>query len=267
MISSATRALKILQIVGHASSPIGVADIARQLEVVPGTAFRSLHALESLGYVERYRSSARYVLGPAVTQLHHQLLSRFKLRGLSIPYLDQLAFATGETVALVVPIGWYSLRLAEAPGTNDVTSHSPVGEIKLLGQTAAGRIMLAAMSAEEIDQYRAWSAGAAAVPDEDDLSAALARINEAGFALSPTRYAPGRCSAALPVRRENGVIAAIAVEGPVLQADESDEQARLQGWLEALAPLEKAIGNAPFDIAGPFSHLPRDQIMLHIDAD
>ena len=168
---------------------------------------------------------------------------------------------------MVVPIGWYSLRLAAAPGTNDVTSHSPVGEIKRLAQTAAGRIMLAAMTADEVDQYLAWSADQPAAPDRADLVATLARIRESGFAREPTSYAPGRCSAALPVRREQTVIGAVAVEGPVLEADEGDEQARLQGWLAALAPLEKAINHAPHDIAGPFFHLPRDQIVLAVDAD
>lgn len=267
MISSATRALRILQIVGRAPNPIGVAEIARSLDVVPGTAFRSLHALEGLRYVERFQSSSRYVLGPAVTQLHHQLLSRFKLRGLSVPYLDQLAFATGETVALVVPVGWYSLRLAAVPGTNDVTSHSPVGEIKLLEQTAAGRTILASMSFDEIDRYVAWSAGKLpAAEAEGDLRATLAVIAERGFAREATGYAPGRCSAALPIHRHGAIIAAIAVEGPVLDTQDDDET-RLRAWLAALVPLEQAVESAPADIVGPFGHLAREQIVLEIDTD
>lgn len=270
VISSASRALKILQIVGRAPSPIGVAEIARSLDVVPGTAFRSLNALEALGYVERYRSSARYVLGPAVSQLHHQLLSRYRLRELSIPYLDQLAFATGETVALVVPVGWYSLRLAAAQGTNDVTSHSPIGEIKMLARTAAGRTILAALSERELAGYAAWSAERLpAAAADSGLTDALARIARRGFALEATSYAPGRCSAALPIRRNGHVIAAIAVDGPVLDADAdaSDEDARLRMWLAALAPLEKAVSDWPPELAGPFGHLPRDQITLEVDPD
>lgn len=268
MISSASRALKILQIVGRAPSPIGVAEIARSLDVVPGTAFRSLNALEALGYVERYRSSARYVLGPAVSQLHHQLLSQYRLRGLSVPYLDQLAFATGETVALVVPVGWYSLRLAAAQGTNDVTSHAPIGEIKMLGQTVAGRTILAAMSARELEEYAAcFAERLPGVAADDGLIEAVGRIADRGFALEATSYAPGRCSAALPIRRNGRIIAAIAVDGPVLDADVGDEDARLRMWLAALAPLEKTVNDWPPELAAPFGHLPRDQILLEVDPD
>ena len=76
MISSACRTLSVLEAIGRADEPMGVTQIARQLALQPGTVFRSLNALEQAGFIARFQSSSRYVLGPAVNQLRQDLLGR-----------------------------------------------------------------------------------------------------------------------------------------------------------------------------------------------
>lgn len=252
MISSALRALRILERVGRIGRPVGVTELSRQLQEVPGTVFRGLNALENEGYLQRFQSSSDYVLGATVNNLHHNVLSRFVLREFSVPYLDQIAFASGETTSFFMPVGWYSLRLAAAPGANDVTSASPIGELNILDRSCAGRAILAGWSDEKLAAYLDWrSRNGIGMPDLASLREALSTIRKQGFADEATSFAPGRASAAFAIRRGSHAIAAVAIEGPVLDLNTRD----VSQWLEIVASLEASVRDCSSTIEGPFAHL------------
>src|ERR1700686_4111441 len=125
MGSSTRRALRILGTVGAAERPLGATEIGRALGISAGTVFRGLDALERAGYVARFQSSAKFVLGKTVGALRQNLFARFAIRDICMPYLRQLAFASGETASLTVRLGWYGVGIAAAPGTHEVPSSPP----------------------------------------------------------------------------------------------------------------------------------------------
>lgn len=263
MIQSALRALKILEHVGRSERPLGVTEIATALNLISGTVFRGLDALERAGYIERYQSSSRYVLGPVSNQLHRRLLSRFTIRDVSLPYLDQLAFATGETVSLSVPVGWYALRVAFSLGTNDVTHSLPLGEVRELADSLSGRAILAGFAEERLAAYLAWSpalsADAAAAAA---LREALGPIRERGYASQAQEFASAYAAAAFPIRRNDRPIGAVAIEGPVLHLGEQGDAPALRKWTDIIHSLEKVVADCPPTIEGPFAHLDPDDIVL-----
>ena len=79
------------------------------------------------------------MLGKTVGALRQNLFARFAIRDICMPYLRQLAFASGETASLTVRLGWYGVRIAAAPGTNEVTSSPPLGAVRLLDEGCASR--------------------------------------------------------------------------------------------------------------------------------
>ncbi len=154
MSSSAGRALRILETVGAAERPLGPTEIGQSLGISAGTAFRGLDALERAGYLARFRASPKFVLGKSVAALRQTLLARFPIRDVTAPYLRQLAFACGETVSLTVRLGWHGLRIATAPGSNEVTSAPPLGAVRPLADGCAGRAILAFLPAAAPDAKR-----------------------------------------------------------------------------------------------------------------
>jgi DNA-binding IclR family transcriptional regulator len=259
MISSARRTMSILETIGRADGPIGVTDIARRLDLQPGTVFRGLNALEQAGYISRFQSSSRYVLGPAVNQLRRSLLARFKIRGVCLPYLRQLAFATGETVSLIMMVGWYGLRLAAEPGTSEVTSSPPIGQLHALHQTCGGRAILAFLPDTKLQDYRRWSRRTEGATYPKTVSEDLRKVKERGFALEVATFAPDRASVAFPIHGEATPIAAIAIDGPVLQLDNATG---IEQWIQIVQSLQRVIDVAPEDFAGPFAHLDPGSIAL-----
>src|SRR4029077_2143666 len=102
MSSSAKRSLRILETIGRSARPLGVTEIARAMQLPPGTVFRSLDALVKCGLAARYQESSRYIVGATVERLQRSLLARFRMRDACLPYLHQLASASGETASLHV---------------------------------------------------------------------------------------------------------------------------------------------------------------------
>src|SRR5258708_34540901 len=121
MSSSARRALTILETVGAAGRRQGVTEIARALDLAPGTVFRGLDALERAGYVGRYQASSRYVLGGAVNRLRRSLFARFHIPDVCLPYLQQLALPSGETVPPPGPGDRDPVREPQAPRAHEQT--------------------------------------------------------------------------------------------------------------------------------------------------
>jgi DNA-binding IclR family transcriptional regulator len=246
--SSAARALRILETVGAAERPLGPTEIGQKLGIAAGTAFRGLDALERAGYLARFQASPKFVLGKSVAALRQGLLARFPIRDVTAPYLRQLAFASGETVSLTVRLGWHGLRVAAAPGTNEVTSAPPLGAVRPLGEGLAGRAILAFLSSD--------------APEAKRLARESAEIRKRGFAVEQTAFARGRAALAFPIRRDGQAIAAIAIEGPVVDLATPAAHDDLPRWREIVASVERLAQTRPALFAGPFDHLDPDDMVL-----
>ncbi len=257
MSSSARRALRILQSIGGADRPPGATEIGRTLGLSPGTAFRGIDALERAGYVARFQSSAKFVLGTRVAALRQSLFARFPIREVCAPYLRQLAFASGETVALTVRLGWYGVRIAAAPGTSEVTSAAPLGAVRPLGDGSAGQAILA-FRPSEAAAYATWAGrGRHAVPGMESL----VDVRTHGFAAEETPFARGRAAVAFPVRTRAGALAAIAIEGPVVDLARLAHD-DLPRWRDIVESVERLAQARPALFAGPFDHLDPDDIVF-----
>ena len=268
MSSSARRALRILETVGRAERPLGVTEIARALGISAGTVFRGLDALERSGFVARYQASSRLVLGPTVSRLRHSVLARFPIREICLPYLRQLAFASGETTSLTVPVGYYALRLAAAPGTNEVTTSPSLGEVRpLVAAGGAGSAILAFAPADAAKRHAAWVKRAALRADLPS-AAALEAVRRRGFAVDETAFASGRAAIAFPVRQDGRAIAAIAIEGPVIELKTLDlktlaANAELDRWIGIVRTIEALARARPALFVNPFDHIDPDSIALN----
>ena len=136
---------------------MGVTEIARAIGTAPGTAFRGLDALQRAHLLARHPSAPRYVPGATALALRHSLLAQFRIRDVSLPYLRQLASASGETCSLHVRIGWYTARIATVPGTAEVTSGAMLNGTELLSSDFHGRAILAFLDRNHAAQHRAWT--------------------------------------------------------------------------------------------------------------
>ena len=256
MSSSAKRALRMLATVGESGRPMGVTEIARANGIAPGTAFRGLDALQRAHLLARHPSAPRYILGAAASALRQSVLSQFRIRDICLPYLRQLASASGETTSLHVKIGWYAVRIATVPGTAEVTSGTILGGAHILSADIAGRAILSQLCREDTLRYVSWiSSNGFDIPVE--IESDLAVIRARGFAQSDARNG----GIAFPICKADQPFAAVVVEGPGF-AHRTGKAPPAAEWLTIARAIEALVRANPSLASQPFEHLDPDRAIL-----
>lgn len=255
MTSSARRALAILEIVNSSTEPMGVTAIAEAVGTLPGTAFRSLDALERCDFVSRYRASTQYQVGAAARRLKHTSYAQFALRNVAMPFLRRLSYASGDTVSLTVPVGWHALRLAIVAGSRPVRSAAATGIVGTLDQDFAGRAILAGQDEATLARFLKSAPVDADDPrDARALRSSLAEIVARGYALADGE-GDRHVSIALPVRQGAGTVAAVAIEGPIADLESAGTPPDLAEWQGIVSEMEAFIAQLDPAPINPFAHL------------
>jgi DNA-binding IclR family transcriptional regulator len=247
---------EILRLVSTAERPLSATEISRSLDLSTTTAHRGLMTLERAGYVARHQLSARYVLGVMSRRLLQSFFARFALHGFAIPYMRQLAIATGETVSLFVQVGWYAVRIASVKGTKEIIHTGPVGEVRDLDDSVAGRALLAFMPDAERDRFLAARGRAPSAAVRRALDADLADMRASGVATEASAAQPGWAAVAFALRDGAGAaVGAIAIEGPVLKPGGRKRGAEWSELAASVAQMEALIRANPARFRNPYGHL------------
>lgn len=254
--SSSRHVFDVLRLVRAAPEPISVTEVGRTLGLPTATAHRALATLEESGYVARYRASARYVMGPMVPGLMEAFFARFHLRDLAMPYLRTLALLTGESVSLLVPVGWNSVRAALVAGVNEVIHTGPLGETRRLTDGFGSHALLASFpeaQAEEILRADAALRGAKAKA----LRERLAAIRRCGYSAQDMDSRPGFAAVAVPLRgNESAAAGAIVFEGPVLESKRGAAPPPLPlDWLRIIGEMEAHLRANPRRFENHYAHI------------
>ena len=139
---SAERVLALLKTFDDSRMELGVADLARALDVHKSTASRLAAALERTGFLTRV--GKRYRLGVEIIRLGSLALRSFDLVATMQPAMEKLSQRTGETVNLAVADGADVLNVAEVPSTYILSSSGGwIGRRTRPHAVANGKVLLA----------------------------------------------------------------------------------------------------------------------------
>jgi DNA-binding IclR family transcriptional regulator len=138
-----------------------------------------------------------------------------------------------------------------------------MGAVRALSETCAGRAMLANLAPGLLDAFAAWARRhTARAPNGDSLAQEITEIRKRGFAVEETPFAPGRAALAFAVCGRAGALAAIAIEGPVVDRRRPVACEQLAQWREIVHSVERLAQGRPDLFAGPFDHLDPDHVLL-----
>ena len=184
-VQSVDRAVSVLEILAREGSA-GVSEVAAEIGVHKSTAFRLLAALEERDLVEQNSERGKYQLGFGVLRLASAIPARLDLVRQARPVLDELAQRFDETINLAVLRENYSVHVQQALGSAAVASQNWVGQLTPLHATSSGKILLAYMSDEQVDQILD-AAGLKAFTEHTVTSRKVLvhswpQVREAGFA-------------------------------------------------------------------------------------
>lgn len=243
---SLERGLSILSAFSGSRPVLGIADLARAVDLTKSTTHRYVATLVGLGYVDQDPETRKYRLGPRVVDLGFAAIDSMELTRVAAPTLQALADETGHTASMalcdgpdVVYVDRRRSGRRRAAFTIDLNLH--IGSRLPAYCTSLGKAMLAHKDVgtlrEILDRTDMARRGPNTLTNREQLLAALAGVRATGLAVNDEELAPGLRSFAAPVRDRTGeVVAAINVAVHLSAAPTSKEA--LAAHLEQ--PLRRA---------------------------
>ncbi|HWH01901.1 MAG TPA: helix-turn-helix domain-containing protein [Pilimelia sp.] len=230
LIRSVSRALRVLESVGHAPKGLTVKQIARRCELTVATTYHLVRTLAYEGYVIR-REDGTYVVGLEIADRFRELVVAFRGPSAIAETLHRAAVDTGYSHYLARFVGGRVAitAAAEGPRTPHLEELIP-GFDEGAHATALGKALLATLNPDQRFRYlkewgmRAFTSATLTTPDafEADVCAGERR----GMQMEIGQFRPGAASAAVLVTADRDMERRLAL-GCALPAAELMTSARV----------------------------------------
>lgn len=243
MIQVLHRAFDILEFLADdPDRPMGLGRIAGALKLNQGTCANILKTMVQRGFVDQSAPKKGYTLGPTAHALVRNRPYRRDLVQAAEPPMTRLAGEVRETVLISALHRHRRLILCQVEGNRDLQVRSDVVTSDDVYQTMTGRLMLAHLSAEELEAFlaahglpgRAWpEAGTKA-----KLERALAQIRKQGKAMT---IGPEVAAVAYPILEDDAGIAALGLFLPRFRFRGEHRKKILAGMKATVAEITRQL--------------------------
>lgn len=237
-----SRALAVIGVFSSDRPEHTLSSISQATGLAPATTHRLIAELVEWGALERV-ARGRYRIGIRLWRVGALAPAARDLRDAALPFLQDLASATGHYVHLVVADGPQALFVERLPGRIEAAVRSQVGRRMPMHASGPGKVLLAHAPAGLVAEVVAQGLprlASGTITDPAALAGALADIRTTGYCLSRDEMTEGASSVAAPVVGGSGrVIAAISV---VLNSDSKNLQPLVPVVRVTAAAVSRALG-------------------------
>jgi IclR family pca regulon transcriptional regulator len=189
---------------------MSLSEVATAAGLARPTARRLLLTLEELGFVRSTDGSFR--LTPKVLTLGMAYVGALGLWDIAKPHLETLVGRTGESSSMAQLDGSDIVYVARVSVPKIIALRVDIGTRFPAAQTSQGKVLLAALSPDELAETLALPSRAGLPPyigrTAEQLRDELTEIRARGWALADEELAPGVRSVAAPVRDGTGTVRA-----------------------------------------------------------
>lgn len=177
-VPAVDKAARVLRALAQGGRPMGISELARDLNVSKGTLRDVLLTLAQFGFVVR-DADARFRLGPELRTLANA--SAPDLRGLAQPYLVSLMESCGETAILGLVVDGALEIAARAEPATDLHMTAPLGRRLPIDKGAHGKVLSGREEVGYDDQELFAGVRAVAAPITDGRGRRIAVVMVVGF--------------------------------------------------------------------------------------
>ena len=241
-VQSLDRGLAVIRAFGPDRERLSLSEVARATGLTRAAARRFLLTLVKLGYV---RSDGReFSLRPKVLELGYAYLSGLALPEVAQPHLEELSERLHESSSISVLDGQQVVYVARVATKRIMTVAISVGTRFPAYAASMGRVLLAGLTADELDKYLAEATfeafTAQTVTDPDELRSIVREVGRQGYAIVDQELEEGLRAIAAPIRDSSGTVtAAINVSAHASRYGTADMITRLvPALLETAAQIE-----------------------------
>lgn len=217
-VKSLQKAMEILNYFTE-KQVLGVTEISEHFDICKSTVHNVLSTLKAMEFLEQDDDTGKYRLGIQIFNLSKALGDTYSITKIAMPYMQEIANQTGESVYLAVPYRYEVLYLeAMYPADSVELMRSILGERAQMFCTGLGKAMLSNMGDQAVRDYLSQKELQAftenSITDKEELCRELERTKQRGYAIDDMEHEFGIKCIAMPIfDRSKKVYAAISVSG------------------------------------------------------
>ena len=218
------RTIQIIEHLAACAKPQRLSDLANHFQLSKSSLHGILHTLQEEDWLHKDKKGG-FSLSRHLLRVVQVAFSELDIGRLARPFMEELSAGLGETVFLGKPEGGKVVVDTCIQGTKEMCIGSQAGVKIPLFAGALGKIFLASMRDDgEILQF-VKSAGLPSftensVTDPQAYLEEIQRVRERGYALDDEEYLRGVRALAVPIRKQDEIVAAIWVAAFSSQMDD-----------------------------------------------
>ncbi|MCC8243691.1 IclR family transcriptional regulator [Saccharothrix luteola] len=251
-IQSIERAAAVLRLLASGARRMGVAELARALDLPKPTVHGILRTLQLVGFVEQSPDTGKYQLGAALFHIGSSYLDGNELRTRALNWSDSLASRSMESVRIGTLHENQVLVVHHVFRPDNSRQVLEVGALLPAHASALGKVLLAddpvGLGLADDEPLKAYTA--ATITDLDRLGEALEQVRSRGWASEVEELVEGEVSLAAPIRdRRLVTVGAVGISGPVERLCDEKKQPRtdLVSYVrEAARSISRELGAIPW---------------------
>jgi DNA-binding IclR family transcriptional regulator len=222
LIQAVSHALDLLEQFHDEIDELGVTELSKRLKLHKNNVFRLLATLESRGYIEQNRVTENYRLGLKTLELGQTFIKQMGLLRQAKPVLADVVRECNETAYVAILKDFHIVYLDVVETDLTVRVVPRVGSRLPAFCTAAGKVQIAYMTDEELENYlpskdlKRYTPNT--ITDRVELKKHLKHVAEIGYAIDNEELDNGvRCVGA-PIRDyTRRIVGAVSVSGPSMR--------------------------------------------------
>ncbi|PCJ89562.1 MAG: IclR family transcriptional regulator [Hyphomicrobiales bacterium] len=248
-VEALAKGLAIIESFDADHGEMTLSEVSRRVGLSPAAARRSLLTMKHLGYVGQREK--RFHLRPRVMSLGSAFYFSARIDEVLQPELRNLVSTFGDASSVGTLQGMDVLYIAHYSENRSRRPSAVVGARYPAYATSLGRILLAALPAEELEIYLANLKPVAlthqTLTDIDELRTTIREAGEKGFTTTVDQLDYGITALAVPIRSSGGqTIAALNISGySGMLTAEGLVKDRLEHLRAASAGISSAISRFP----------------------
>ncbi|TDQ42940.1 IclR family transcriptional regulator [Aureibacillus halotolerans] len=152
-VQSLERALHLLNTLSDYPDGLQIARLSEQVGLSKSTTHRLLATLTSMNYVTKDPDTDRYKLGLQTLYITRNLINNGNIPKTARPYLKKLSQELNETVHLCVEDKGEIVYIDKIESNQTIQMFSRIGSRAPMYSTALGKVLLAGLKDEQLDQF------------------------------------------------------------------------------------------------------------------
>jgi IclR family pca regulon transcriptional regulator len=217
---SLAKGLDVLEAFGRRGTALSISEVAASAGLDRAGARRALLTLEHVGYLTS--SNGRFRLTSRVLSLGYRYLGALPFWRVAQPIMEQLAAELAETVSITVLEGSDVVFVWRVPGRRLLSFDPHVGSQLPAYLSSAGHVLLSTLDAAALRRYLhalvLTRHTRHTVASKAELARSVRLAGQQGWSYVHRQYEDDYFGIAVPIRRDDHVVAALHVGG-VLDGD------------------------------------------------